>query len=176
MFITMMADATAFSGLVFGYYFFWTIHPVFPPVAHPGPGIGWPMAALALTAASWGATIAARETHARGGVAVARVLLAVGILASLASLGAGLAGPWTSGLDPKAHVYPAIVWTLAIWTAAHGGVAAIMQGYTLARSIAGKMTPAYDADVRNISVYLHFLLFTAVVAYATIGLFPELAS
>src|SRR3546814_17699035 len=26
MFITLLGDATAFAGLVFGYFFFWTIH------------------------------------------------------------------------------------------------------------------------------------------------------
>src|SRR3546814_11312181 len=31
MFITLLGDATAFAGLVFGYFFFWTIHDDFPP-------------------------------------------------------------------------------------------------------------------------------------------------
>jgi cytochrome c oxidase subunit I+III len=113
--------------------------------------------------------------HGRGQVAAARLLLALGILASLAGVGAGLAGPWTNGMDPQAHSYPAIVWTLAIWTAAHSAVAAIMQGYALARSIAGRMDPAHDADLRNITVYLHFFALTAFITYAVIGLFPEVA-
>ncbi len=175
MFITMLADATAFSGLVFGYYFFWTIHPNFPPADMPDPGTLWPMVALALTAISWAVTICARQLHARGHVAITRALLALGIACTLGSIGAGLAGPWLAGMDPKAHVYPAIVWTLAIWTTAHAAVGAICQSYTLARSIGGKMTPAYDADIRNISVFMHFLLFTAIVTYATIGWFPEAA-
>ncbi|RDE06889.1 cytochrome c oxidase subunit I [Sphingomonas aracearum] len=174
MFITMLADATAFSGLVFGYFFFWTVHTGFPPPG-AGPGAAWPMIALALTAASWGATLAARELHRRGGVAPARLLLGAGALLSIGSVGAGLAGPWLSGLDPAAAAYPAIVWTLAIWTAAHAGIAAIAQLYALARSLAGRTTPSHDADVGNVTLYLHFLLFTAVVAYATIGLFPEVA-
>jgi len=176
MFITMMADATAFSGLVFGYYFFWTVHADFPPPDAMGPGVFWPMTALALTAAGWGATVVARGIHASGRVGPARALLAVALVATLGSAVAGLAGPWTTGLDPKSHVYPAIVWTLAIWTAVHAGIGGIAQAYTLARSLAGKMTPAYDADLRNITVYLHFLLFTGIVAYATIGLFPGAAS
>jgi cytochrome c oxidase subunit I+III len=50
-----------------------------------------------------------------------------------------------------------------------------MQLYTLARSLAGRMTPKYDADVRNITVYQHFMALTALVTYATIGLFPGAA-
>ncbi|WP_285017363.1 cytochrome c oxidase subunit I [Novosphingobium sp. fls2-241-R2A-195] len=176
MFITMMADATAFSGLVFGYYFFWTRHEDFPPMAMAdGPGVWWPMVALVVGLASWLATAGAREVHARGKIALARVLVLLGIAASLAGIYAGLAGPWLSGMDPQMHSYPAIVWTLAIWTTAHCGVAAIMLAYVLARSLAGKMTPAHDADIRNVTVYMHFLALTVAVTYLTIGLFPELA-
>jgi cytochrome c oxidase subunit I+III len=174
MFITMMADATAFSGLVFGYFFFWTRHEDFPPAAlSDGPGVFWPMVAMGIGLASWLLTVAARELHARQGVGSARLLLIMGIMTSLAGIGAGLAGPWSAAMDPQAHSYPAIVWTLVIWTTAHAGVAAIMQAYALARGLAGRMDPDHDADLRNITVYMHFFAITALVTYATIGLFPE---
>ena len=80
-----------------------------------------------------------------------------------------------SGMQPSLHVYPAIVFTLVGWTVTHNAIGAIMQLYTLARSIAGRMTPRYDADIRNITVYHHFMALTAVVTYATIGLFPGAA-
>jgi len=67
------------------------------------------------------------------------------------------------------------VWTLTVWTVAHAGIAAIMQSYALARSIARRMDPQHDADIRNVSVYMHFFALTAIVAYATIGLFPSLS-
>jgi cytochrome c oxidase subunit I+III len=175
MFITMMADATAFSGLVFGYYFFWTAKPDFPPSGPglDGPGAWWPMIALALTAASWAVTVTARELNRRGMVGATRALLVGGIALVLAGGWAVLAGPWQAGMDPKEHAYPAIVWALAGWTAAHAAVAAIALGYTLARSLAGRMTPEHDADLRNVTVYQHFMLFTVLVACPTIGLFPE---
>jgi len=176
MFITMMADATAFSGLVFGYFFFWTRHEAFPPPEMASaPGMVWPLSALALGLAGWLTTIAAREVHARGGVGMARALLLFGLATSIVGVPAGLAGPWFSGMDPTAHSYPAIVWTLTIWTCLHAAVAAIMLAYVLARSLAGRMTPSHDADIRNVAVYMHFFALTAVVAYATIGLFPEVA-
>uniref|UniRef100_UPI00082F19FD cbb3-type cytochrome c oxidase subunit I n=1 Tax=Sphingomonas sp. CCH5-D11 TaxID=1768786 RepID=UPI00082F19FD len=173
MFITMLADATAFAGLVFGYYFFWTVHPVFPPPDMPGPGITWPMVALGLAAVSWAVTIAARELNRRGAVAGTRVLLALGGLGSVLAIPAGLAGPWLHGLDPAAHSYSAMVWLLAIWTVIHSGVGAIAQFYALARSIAGRATPVHDADIRNTALYHHFMLFTAIVCWGTLGLFPE---
>jgi cytochrome c oxidase subunit I+III len=175
MFITMLADATAFSGLVFGYYFFWTVHADFPPEGLAGPGVTWPMVALLLTAVGWAATVGARELHRRGAVAIARLLLGSGALLSLGSVAAGLAGPWLAGMDPAAHSYPAMVWTLAIWTGAHAAIGAIAQLYALARSLAGRTTPKHDADVRNVTLYHHFLMFTAAVAWPTLGLFPEVA-
>jgi cytochrome c oxidase subunit I+III len=175
MFITMLADATAFSGLVFGYYFFWTVHEDFPPEGLAGPGITWPMVALLLTAVGWAATVGARELHRGGAVAMARLLLGSGAVLSLASVAAGLAGPWLAGMDPAAHSYPAMVWTLAIWTVAHAAIGAIAQLYALARSLAGRATPKHDADVRNVTLYHHFLMFTAAVAWPTLGLFPEVA-
>jgi len=176
MFITMMADATAFSGLVFGYYFFWTRHEDFVPAGMDGaPGVFWPMAALVLGVASWLLTITSREANGAGRIGLARALLLTGICASGAGVCAGLAGPWLSGLDPTLHSYPAIVWTLAIWTSAHSAIAAIMQAYALARSLFGRMTAHHDADIRNVTVYMHFFALTVVVAYATIGLFPEAA-
>ena len=38
MFITMLGDVTAFVCLVFGYFFYWTIHDDFPPEPVAGPG------------------------------------------------------------------------------------------------------------------------------------------
>jgi cytochrome c oxidase subunit I+III len=94
---------------------------------------------------------------------------------SLGSIVAGLAGPWQSGLDPASDSYAAIVWTLAIWTVVHSGIAAITQLYGLARSVAGRTTPRHDADIRNITLYQHFMLFTAGLTWITLGLFPEVA-
>ena len=38
MFITMVGDGTAFASLVFGYFFYWTIHPDFT-AGQAGPGM-----------------------------------------------------------------------------------------------------------------------------------------
>ncbi|PTQ07413.1 cytochrome ubiquinol oxidase subunit I [Sphingomonas oleivorans] len=178
MFITMMGDATAWASLVFGYFFYWTIHPVFPPAAAPGlagPGVFWPMAAMALILAGWIGTIAARELYARGVVLAARLTLVAATLLSLAGGLASLAGPWLHGLDPARHVYPAIVWVLASWVSAHVAAGIIMQLYCLAGSFAGRLTPQYDGDLRNITVYQHFLALSAAITFPVIGLFPEVA-
>ena len=119
MFITMLADLTSFASLVFGYFFYWTIHDDFPPDPTPGPGVFWPCLAAALLLGAWALTLLARRWNRRdraagfyAGLVIAGVLAATGGAALLA-------GPWLTGLDPKTHVYPATVWVLVIWTAFH---------------------------------------------------------
>lgn len=172
MFITMVGDATAFASLVFGYFFFWTIHQDFTG-GLSGPGVFWPMAALGLFVAAWGATVGARTINQRGHVSVVRALIIIAALFASAGCIAALAGPWTTGLDPTEHVYPAIVWILVIWTAVHGGVGVIMLLYCLARSLAGRLTPRHDMEICNVALYWHFMLVTALVTFGVVGLFPE---
>ena len=172
MFITMTGDLTAFLSLIFGYFFFWTIHPDFPPEGVAGPGWHWPLAAALLAVGSWAATLAARFANGSAHLRLCQGLLAAAVVLALASSAALLAGPWMTGLQPTSHSYPAIVWALAVWTALHLGAGALMQSYVLARSIWRKMTPQYDADIRNVMLYWHFSLFGALVTAATIGGFP----
>ena len=172
MFITMAGDGTAFISLIFGYFFYWTRNNDFT-AGIAGPGVTWPMIALALFAAAWAATLAARATNRRNHIGLARLLLTLGAFASLFATGAALAGPWTTAMDPTAHVYPAIVWILVIWTAIHGAVGAIMQLYSLARSLAGHLTARHDMELHNVALYWHFMLVTALVTFSIVGWFPE---
>ncbi|MBS7539590.1 cytochrome c oxidase subunit I [Ancylobacter lacus] len=172
MFITMTGDGTAFISLVFGYFYYWTIHPVFPPAHAGGPGLLWPLLAVAAGLAGWGAMLAARAANATGRVAGARAALALAMLFSLAGAAAFLLGPWRTGLDPTHHAYDAIVWVLVIWAAVHNAVGVLMQGYCLAGSFAGKMTPTHDIDLRNVTLYGHFAALTALTTGAVVALFP----
>ena len=45
MFITMTGHLTAFLAVIFGYFFFWTIHDDFPPNGTEVPGWLWPTVA-----------------------------------------------------------------------------------------------------------------------------------
>jgi cytochrome c oxidase subunit I+III len=158
--------------LVFGYFFYWTARPDFPPVSTPGPGAQWPLMALALIAAAWVATILARRWNrldARG-----RFYATIAVAVVLAGLGTAalIAGPWFTGMDPTAHVYGAMVWVLVIWSASHGALGIIMQLYCAARRLAGRMTAQHDQDIVNVTLFWHFLAFTVCVTVAVIAGFP----
>ncbi|GGK21145.1 cytochrome c oxidase subunit I [Salinarimonas ramus] len=175
MFITMIGDATAFAGLVFGYYFFWTVHPQFPPAGADGPGTFWPLVSLGLLALAWAATLAARglirREHRGGGIAA----LALGALSTIAGVAALAAGPWLTGMDPTVHAYEATVWVLVLWTGIHGAIGLVMQLYCIARAAAGRLTARRDIDIANVALYWHFMLATIAVTVATIAGFPLLS-
>lgn len=172
MFITMVGDGTAFASLVFGYFFYWTIHLDFTNGIE-GPGILWPMAAVGFFLFSWLLMLAVRHLNRNDKTSYARVALVAAVLVTALGSAAGLAGPYVHGMDPTSHIYPAIVWILAIWAVVHAAVGCIMQLYCLARSFAGRMTARYDQDITNVTLYWHFLTVTAVVTFGVIGLFPS---
>jgi cytochrome c oxidase subunit I+III len=174
MFITMTGDLTAFLSVLFGYFFLWTVNPNFPPPGVSGPGWQWPLVAAVLTIVTWGAMLASRLVNAAGHVVLARVLIVLSIFGAVLTGLALMAGPWTSGLDPTLHTYNAIVWALVVWVVAHLLVGMIMQGYCLARSIFNRTTPAYDADLWNVTLYWHFVGFSGLLTALVIGGFPLL--
>jgi cytochrome c oxidase subunit I+III len=175
MFITMTGDLTAFLSLIFGYFFFWTVHPEFPPRGIDGPGWVWPAVSAVLVLVAWALTLASRLLNAADRVPLARAALVAGFAAAAGAVAALLAGPLSTGLDPTQHAYPAIVWALVIWIVLHLATGMLMQAYCLARSIFGKMAPRYDADLWNVTLYWHFAGFCALLTALVIGGFPLLA-
>ncbi|EAU41757.1 Cytochrome c oxidase [Fulvimarina pelagi HTCC2506] len=175
MFITMIGDGTAFMSLIFGYFFYVTIHAEFPPAVTTGPGVFWPVAAFVVFALTWGLAYAARQLNEAGQVTIARLSMGAGGVVALLAGVVMLLGPYLTGLDPVSHVYPATVWIIAIWTAVHAAAGSIMLFYCLARSIFGHLTPVYDADIRNVALYWHFVLATAFVTVATLAFAPLLS-
>jgi cytochrome c oxidase subunit I+III len=171
MFITMVGDGAAFASLVFGYFFYWTVHEDFT-AGVAGPGWQWPMVAFALFVAAWAAMLAARWLNTSGRTGGRHASIAAAFVLTVAASAAGFAGPWSHDMQPTQHVYPAIVWVLVIWVLAHAAVGAVMQFYCLARSFAGRLTAKHDIDLRNVVLYWHFLAITAAIVFAVIGLFP----
>jgi cytochrome c oxidase subunit I+III len=172
VFLTMLADITAFVSLLFGYFFFWTIHPDFPPVPTPGPGVLWPSIALVLLLGSWLLTLLGRRLNHGGNTTAFVVVLLTASISALAGVGALVAGPWTTGLDPASHIYPAVVWVVVIWTAVHVAVGVIMLLYCVARSLAGHLTARHDIDICNVALYWHFAAITSVMTVAVLAGFP----
>ena len=174
MFITMLGDATAFASLVFGFFFYWTSNTAFPPPEYPDAHAAWAGAGAAAILASWALTRHARERNRAGSPRTLRLALPA---AALLAAGGGGAVGWsarTVGLDPTAHVYPAMVWVLIVWLSVHLLAGVVMQLYCLAKSLAGRLTPEHDQDIGNVALYWHFVLGQGLVVPAMIALAPRL--
>lgn len=162
MFITMIGDLTAFASLVFGYFFYWTIHEDFPPRqfgGHPvmGPGSFWPLVSVGLGVLAWVAVLFSRywnRSH-QGVLFYVATVVAVGL--AVASAVALFLGPYLNRMDPTQHAYTAIVCALVLWTVVHLLVGTVMLVYCAARRIAGRMDAVHDADLANVTLCWHFL-------------------
>ena len=175
MFITMLGDMTAFMSLVFGYFFYWTIHEDFPPEDAMGPGTLWPTISLAIAAVAWALTVLAQKSNRNDRPVLFYLSSMIAIAMSLcAAIALGLA-PYLTQMDPSSHVYPAIVCVLVLWTSVHLCVGTLMQTYCVARRMAGKMTASYDADITNVMLYWHFMALTSLITVAVIAWFPWVA-
>ncbi len=172
MLITMLGDAVAFVSLVFGYFFYWTSRPDFPPTWLPDPSRPWSLVGLGLVLGSWVCTLVARDRNRRDRRRAFHAASLLGVaLAALGSI-ALVQALTRAGLDPKGHVYPAIVWVLVAWTVLHVALGAVMQLYCVARRIAGRLTAEHDIDTSNVALYWHFAAGTAAITVAVIVGFP----
>ena len=172
MFITMLGDMTAFLALVFGYFFYWTVHEEFPPASQPTLGYVWPLAGGVLCLLAWLATIVARWGNRHRRVWPLYISLIMGSALAVAGCVALFAGPRLQEMDPTSHVYPAMVWLLLGWTVLHVALGVIMQWYCLARRAAGRMTSRYDGDMVNVTLYWHFVALTVAITVAVLAGFP----
>jgi cytochrome c oxidase subunit I+III len=155
------------------HFFYWTIHEDFPPDQAQGPGIFWPCVSAALLLSAWALTTLARRWNRTGKAGTFYLGLTAACALAVAGAASLISGPWLTGLDPTDHVYPAIVWTLVIWTVLHIAIGFIMQLYCLARRLAGRMTARHDIDIANAVLYWHFVAVTVVMTVAVIAGFPE---
>ena len=169
MFITMLADVTAFLSLVFGFYYYVAINEGYD-FARLAIGAGWPLAgllsALAIAASTWAAR--------RRGVLGARGALVLTALAALGcfAVAALVLGPWTAGVAPASHALPAMVWTLVAWSAVHVGLGVVMLLFCAAAAVAGRLDPEHDAHLWNTELFWHFTAFTVSVAVLVVLLVP----
>ncbi len=169
LFLTMLADATAFVCLLFGYFFFWTIHDDFPPEPAPGQPV-WLWVGLGALACAWLLTLLALGANRRDRAAMFYGTVAAAITLAVLGSVALLQGP--VGLDPEAHAYGATVWMLVLWTVAHVAVGILMQLYCIARRAFGKMTATHDMDLDNTVLYWHFAALTAAATVVVVAGFP----
>lgn len=163
----LVADATMFASLLFGYAYLWVIAPNWPPpqVIDARPlemGLGL----LALAATVW-AMPAARRAHVRARQAAALVWLGVTAMGLLVAV-AVLAVSALVRLPPlEAHAYAAASAVLAWFAVVHAVIALIMLALAAARLVAG---PASSRSGLELRVAGHWTAYAAAVSALVLAL------
>ncbi|AUC53887.1 MAG: cytochrome c oxidase subunit I [Sagittula sp.] len=171
VFITMTGDMTAFVGLVFSYFFFWTVLPDFMSTTEAMP-FGWLILGFAGVMGQWGLTVAARGQLASRAPGAAIGALLAAPVAGVLGMAAFAWAAMQAGLDPTRHSFDATIWALLLWLSVHVALGLLMQLYTAARIWAGICTPDFPADLRNLTLYTHFLAVTVIMTFAMLAVFP----
>jgi cytochrome c oxidase subunit I+III len=168
----LVADATMFASLLFGYAYLWVIAPNWPPPAWiDASPVELGLGLLGLGGTAW-AMAAARRANARGGktgVLWRLALAALGLLVAMAALASAV---FLRLPAPETHAYAAASAVLAWFAAVHGGIALTMLGFAGARVAAGFMGPQRGLELRVAGHWTGYACWVCAIALALLHLAP----
>ena len=158
----LLANATFFGSLLFGYAFLWTVAPNWPPPAYIESGVAGP--ALALGGAGLailGLRLAGRSLRRDGGPWG-------GLLLGVAGCGGlGLAAITLLGRAVHdAHAYDATLWVIGGYVLLHAGLGVVMTFFLAARVAAGYVTAHRIGEARIVRLWTDY---AAAVALLGLG-------
>jgi cytochrome c oxidase subunit I+III len=171
----MLVQGTAFACLLGTYLFLWLVNgdAMWPPPGQGLPVLGFGLAAFGLYTAGAASLWAAAWLLATRSPWPHRIALLLAMLLFLGGVAVDGGALWQGGVRPTLHSYGASSWALVAWQGMHVAVALLLAGYTLARSLSGKL----NAERRQtIDVTRLFWIYTAgqgTVGLALLQLFPR---
>ena len=178
MVVLILVSGSIFASLVFSYLFLWTVSPdVWPKDLSVLPGLGWPLAALVLLAASaacvgWCSRRLRQQPKWAPWKLQLGMVLATGLLC--AAFGADLAGQWLGGLSPRASAYGAAVYMVLALQGFFVLVMVFMGLYTAARSWAGLLDGVRRVTFDNTRVFWYYVVIQGAIGLVLVHGFPRL--
>jgi cytochrome c oxidase subunit I+III len=177
MVVLILVAGTTFACILFSYFFLWTVRPdVWPSTVAALPHVGWGGAAAILYilssltifgAGRWLADLPQRSAWPM------RVSLLVAIPLLVAAVTVEILGQRSAGVSPSASSYGAAVFALASWQGFFAAVLAVMALYTIARSLAGRLSGARRATFDNTRLLWHYAVAQGLLSLAVVHLFPR---
>ncbi|HEV7252694.1 MAG TPA: cytochrome c oxidase subunit I [Mesorhizobium sp.] len=159
----LLADATFFGSLLFGYAFLWTVAPNWPPSSYLEPdvlGLGLVLAGAIL--APLGIRLAERQVERHAAPYPGLALAAVGGMAlALAACLVPLGRP-----APDFHAYDATLWVIAGYALFHAALAAGMTLFLAARAWAGFVSARRCGEVRTVRLWVDYAAVTTLIGLA----------
>tara|TARA_R110002020_G_scaffold392426_4_gene602717 strand:- start:6220 stop:8703 length:2484 start_codon:yes stop_codon:yes gene_type:complete len=150
----LVANATLFGSLLFGYAFLWTIAPGWPPPAFMEPSLPNMLAAAGGAVLAAGGTAMAVRNNQNGSKPVAALLAAVaGALGLVVAFAALL---W-SAPSAAGHAYNATIVVLGSYGLFHAVLTSLMLLFLLARHGAGYMSQRRRGELSIVMVWSIYL-------------------
>jgi cytochrome c oxidase subunit I+III len=158
----LLADATFFGSLIFGYAFLWTIAPGWPPPRY----LEWtPLVAILSLGGAALASGGIRIAEARSGRGGASLGLLVGG-SGLAALVASAVVLLAAAPNPTGHAYGATVSVLAGYALLHAALALLLAIYCSARLRAGFISSHRLTEIRIARLWSDYAGLVAVAVAA----------
>jgi cytochrome c oxidase subunit I+III len=164
MLMSLAADATVAASLMFGYFFYWTVSPNWPPAEYRFDTVLPAVVGLLLLIGSSAAFIAARGDRRRRGP----LLAALGLL-----IGFALATAWfvlQVDINPTRHAYDAIITAIVAWQAIHV-LACLCAGILL---VLRRVPESYASERRIVALLWHYTALQGALMLGALAAFPWL--
>jgi cytochrome c oxidase subunit I+III len=175
--ILLLVAASMFVALLFSYLYVWTVSPEVWPTAsgQPMPQLPWPLASAAAYILSSAAVAGAGRMLEQALVWPMRLALLVACAALAAALSIELGGHWNSGLYPGVSSYGALVYSVLVIEGQLAAAAVVMGLYTVARSLAGKLTQARRVTYESTMLFWHYTVGQGLISLLVLHGFPRVA-
>jgi cytochrome c oxidase subunit I+III len=176
MLVVLATAAALYLSFLFSYVFLWTVSPAQWTRAAGQPA-HWPLLSAALFVASSGLLVAARGAlRGTRSKALFNVLIALAATALVSALSADTAGHWFAGLRPSDDAFSAMVYMNAFLQFQLVAALAIMAGFAIARSLAGRLDRARPAVFDNLALLWHYTVGQALAGLLLVHGAPHLLS
>ncbi|HEY9280767.1 MAG TPA: cbb3-type cytochrome c oxidase subunit I [Eoetvoesiella sp.] len=175
MVLLIIVSGSIFSSLLFAYLFLWTTSPRVwvPPARLPVMMLPLASACLLLGSSALLACIGRRLAQSRQRLLRLGMPLAVLMLA--AATGLEGYGQWQTGLRPQDSSYAAATYAFAGLQGVFVMVTCVMAGFTVARSLAGRLANERRACFDNTMLFWHYTVVQGLIALGMVHGFPRLA-
>ncbi|WP_142848420.1 cytochrome c oxidase subunit I [Telmatospirillum sp. J64-1] len=169
----LLADLAAYGGLLFCYFYMWTVAPEWPPEGIEATGERLPVAIAAAililgSVIVQGSVIALRRGHAW----IAKLAMPLAALAGLAWIGLELGVALDAWPEPQAHNYPTMAWAVLAYNMLHVLVAVLMALVVTLRLWLGLVTPERSIMIDNTALFWHTTLAFALVGVGVVHFYP----
>jgi cytochrome c oxidase subunit I+III len=176
----LLVAASMFIALVFSYLYIWTVSPQVWPAAtgQQLPEATWPFASAAAFVFSSAAmvfsghSLSTADRHRQWPMHVG---ITVAIIALTSALFVEFQGHWQTALRPAVSSYGALVYTMIAVEAQLVAAVSIMGLYTIARGVAGMLTPVRRATFDNTMLLWHYTVAQGLVGLLIVHGFPRVA-